>query len=91
MYPVFILVIETQIPTEEDLMEEGHVRFPPPAGDENAVRFSNLTPTVEIPADLVIQRIAMEGRVHIRNCTATTYYYIGSVYTCVYGLVSSLL
>ena len=89
MYPVFISVIETQIPTEEDLIDEGSVRFPPPAGDENAVRFSNLTPTVEIPADLVIQRIAMEGRLHIRSYTATTYYYIGFVYTCVCVLVSS--
>ena len=56
-----ILVIETQIPTEEDLMVEDNIRFPPPPGDENAVRFSNMTPTIEIPADIVIQRIAMEG------------------------------
>ena len=42
-------------------MEVDSVRFPPPPGDENAVRFSNMTPTIEIPTDLIIQRIAMEG------------------------------
>lgn len=61
---LFILVIETLIPTEEDLMELGNIRFPPSADDENALRFNNLTPIVEIPADLVVQRIEMEGPVH---------------------------
>lgn len=42
-------------------MEVGNVRFPPPAGDENAVRFNNMTPMIEIPAGIVIQRIEIEG------------------------------
>ena len=42
-------------------MEDGNVRFPPPAVDENAVRFNNMTPTIEIPAEIVLQRIAIEG------------------------------
>ena len=61
----FIIVIEAQIPTEEDLMENGNVRFPPPAGDENAVRFNNMTPTIQIPANIIIQRIEIEGLIII--------------------------
>ena len=45
-------------------MEVGSIRFPPSADDENAVRFNNMTPMIEIPADLVIQRIETEGPVH---------------------------
>ena len=58
---MLILVIETQIPTEEDLMEVNSIQFPSPTEIENAVRFNNMTPVVEIPADIIIQRIEIEG------------------------------
>ena len=61
MFLIFVSVIEAQIPTEEDLMEEGTVQFPPPAGDDNAMRFNNMTPRIQIPANIIIQRIAIEG------------------------------
>lgn len=65
---MFISVIEAQIPTEEDLMEADIIRFPSPADDENAMRFNNMTPVIEIPTDLIIQRIETEGLVCIHMC-----------------------
>ena len=48
-------------------MEKGNVQFPPPAGDVDAMRFNNRTPSVQIPANIVIQRIAIEGAVNNIN------------------------
>ena len=62
---IFNLVIEAQIPTEEDLMDKGIVRFPSTTDNENAMRFSNMTPMIQIPADIIIQRIEREGLVHL--------------------------
>ena len=45
-------------------METGSVQFPPPAGNVDAMRFNNRTPNVQIPASIIIQRIAMEGAVY---------------------------
>ena len=58
---MLVPVIEAQIPTEEDLMEVDSLQFPPPAGDENARRFNNMTPMIEIPVDIVMERIKLEG------------------------------
>jgi len=63
---LLILVIEAQIPTEEDLMEADNVQFPSPAGDDNAMRFNDMTPVIEIPTEIIIQRIGIEG--HICTC-----------------------
>ena len=46
-------------------MDKGIVRFPSSADDENAMRFSNMTPMIQIPADIIIQRIEREGLVHL--------------------------
>lgn len=61
---LLILVIEAQIPSEEDLMETDSVQFPPPASDENAVRFNNMTPMIEIPTEIIIRRNEIEGLIH---------------------------
>ena len=56
-----IVVIEVQIPTEEDLMNNGSVVFPSIYNISSNSTFGEMTPMIRIPNSILIAQIREQG------------------------------
>ena len=59
MYLYTYVVIEVQIPMEEDLMNKTSVQFPTvtDTSDNNAFVFGDMTPMIEIPTTIILREL----------------------------------
>ena len=71
-YIVHYIVIEAQIPLQEDLRRKTSIQFPSVTNMSNDVTmvFGNMTPMIEIPSSIVLRQLE-EGIMHVH-----TYIYV---------------
>ena len=58
-YGYIFIVIEAQVPTEEDLRRKTSIQFPSVTNMSNDVTlvFGNMTPMIEIPSSIVLRQL----------------------------------
>ena len=67
---MYWLVIEAQIPKEEDLINITSIQFPTVTNtsDNDSLVFDNMTPMIEIPTSIVLRELEEGESVHTHIC-----------------------